>query len=644
MNSEATDRFCERGILALVLAILVFAPLATAAVRTQELIIILTLVAGIMVLWGIRLWVQESPKLLFPPICWAVLAFTGYAICRYFTCDIEYIGRLELLRVLIYAFLFFAIINNLHRQSSMQVICFTLIFLAMTLGIVAAVQWLTKVDKVPSLSALLEWWLLPQKTWYFPRAYIDRASGTYINPNHLAGFLEMLIPLAIAYTVVGRSKPLVKVFLGYAALVMIAALGMTISRGSWVATGITLFILFGVLATFSAYQRPALVLMGIIAVGSTFFIMRTEYFKERFRAAFKDGRVEWDMREMLWQSTTRMWKDHRWTGVGPGHFDYRFRQYRPPEVQLRPDRAHNEYLNLLADWGVVGAGIVASGLVIFFVGVLRTWRFVYRGEQEFKTNFSNKFAVVLGGTMGIVALLGHSMTDFNLQIPANAILAVTLMAIVSSHLRFATDKYWVGLSRAVKPLLTVLLLAVTALFLHQFLRLGREYLWLERAELKQPYSDEMIHTLSNAWRVEPKNFETCYGIGKSYCVQSSEGDENYGELATNGMVWLARGMEANPHDERNFVEMGWALDWVKRFDESEPLFWRAEELDPNGYFTLIKIARHYRYVGDFAAARTWAERSLKLKANPEVNTDAATERYLAHRELLRNALEADTFP
>ena len=63
-----------------------------------------------------------------------------------------------------------------------------------------------------------------------------RASGTYISPNNLAGFLEMILPLAIAYTLAGRMKPLMRILLGYSALVMLAGIAVTFSRGGWAAS------------------------------------------------------------------------------------------------------------------------------------------------------------------------------------------------------------------------------------------------------------------------------------------------------------------------------------------------------------------------------------------------------------------------
>src|ERR1035438_9733883 len=130
MNREALDKFFERGILALVLAILVFAPLALGAVDTPEFLVVQGLTIGVMLLWALRIWASPKSQLLWPPICWVVLAFALYAVARYLTADIEYVARQELIQVLICAFLFFAIVNNLYRQEFSQIISFTLIFLA----------------------------------------------------------------------------------------------------------------------------------------------------------------------------------------------------------------------------------------------------------------------------------------------------------------------------------------------------------------------------------------------------------------------------------------------------------------------------------------------------------------------------------
>src|SRR5476651_218369 len=98
MNREVLDKFFERGILALVLAILVFAPLAMGAVDAWAFLVVQGLTMGVMLLWAARMWFSRKPQLLWPPICWVVLAFAIYAVARYFTVDIEYVARREMIQ------------------------------------------------------------------------------------------------------------------------------------------------------------------------------------------------------------------------------------------------------------------------------------------------------------------------------------------------------------------------------------------------------------------------------------------------------------------------------------------------------------------------------------------------------------------
>jgi O-antigen ligase len=595
MNREVLDRWCERGILALVLVILVFGPLAMGAVRTLEFLIVQGLTLGVLLLWGVRVWASGRTRFLWPPICWAVVAFAAYAIGRYLACDIEYVGRQELIRILVYAFLFFAILNNLHGQEETQVVSYTLVFLAMGISCYAIYQFLTG----------------SQYVWHFSTTYAGRGSGTYISPNHLAGLLEMLLPLGLTYTLVGRFKLLTKVFLGYAALAMVAGLGVTVSRGGWVSAGCALIVLFGVLARHRTYRLPALVLMGLLIAACGFFIAKTQFFKERLKAGVDDSKnLELSVRYEMWRSAALMWRDHVWFGVGPGHYDYRFRAYRPEGVQLRPDRAHNEYLNTLADWGVVGATIVAAALGALGVGLFKSWRFVRRSETEFKSNLSNRFAFVLGAALGLLALLVHSVVDYNLHIPANAILAICLMALLSSHLRFATDRYWFTARSRGKLSASVVLVAGLAYLGYQEVRLGREYVWLKRAARAADYSAEQMTMLERAFAIEPRNFETAYSLGETNRILSLETGED--APAKKAIEWYARGIQTNPFDGYNYLRYGMCLDWLERYDESEAYYNKADELDPNGYYTAANIGWHYVQVGNYAAARPWLERSLRL--------------------------------
>ena len=607
MNREVLDRWCERGILALVLAILVFGPLAMGAVGGLQFAVIVGLTAGVLVLWVARLWLDPCPQLLWPPICWAVLAFALYAIARYLTADIEYIARHEVLRVLVYAVLFFAILNNLHRQESTQIISFTLIFLAMTIAGYAAYQFLKDTRSV----------------WGLPSPYAHRGSGTYMCPNHLGGFLEMLLPLGLSYTLVGRLKPVTKILLGYAALVVLCGIAVTVSRGSWFSTCLALVLFFSAMMFRRNHRLPALLLFVALVGAGAVYLPRSAFLQKRLNQLVTDkGKVNDDLRFALWVPAYRMWRENPWWGVGPAHFDTRFRAYRPEEVQLTPDRAHNDYLNTLADWGVVGAALVASAWVLLGAGVAKTWRFVAPSSADLGgKSGSNKFAFLLGASLGLVAILGHSLVDFNMHIPANAILCVTLMALLSSQLRFATDNYWHRPRIWARALATLVLLAAGVCLAREGWRLGAESVWLDRAERAPGFSTAQIALLKRAFAVEPTNAQTAFALGEAFRHQSQEGGEfyegqqgiDYRKLGELAMTWFDRGMKLNPWDSRNFSGYGWCLDWLERSAEAGAYFDKAEALDPNNYFNLNNIGLHYVQTGDYAAARPWFERSLRLK-------------------------------
>jgi O-antigen ligase len=603
MNRDTLDSWCERGILGLVLAILVLGPLATGAVRPLEFLIIQGLTMGVLVLWGARLWVSPRPQLLWPPICWAVVAFTAFAIGGYLTADIEYVARQELIHVLVYACLFFAVLNNLYRQESILIITCTLVFLAMAISFYAVYQFITHSPWV----------------WNIPVPHKVHGSGTYVHPNHLGGFLEMLLPLGLAYTLMGRLKPVGKVLLGYASLVLVAGILVTVSRGTYVSTTLAMVLFFSALLLHRTYRLPSLVLLVAILGAGLYFLPHSSSVQARLKPMLTGtGRVEDDTRIIMWRTAVRVWQDNVWWGAGPGHYDYRFLQYRPGDVQLRPYWAHNDYVNALAEWGVVGAALVASAWVLLGLGLRRTWPVVRGTPKDLGGGrSSSKFAFVLGASVGLAAILVHSVVDFNMHIPANAILAITLMALLSGCLRFATEKYWVTVRAWGKVLASIVMLAGLVYLGNQGWHHANEYVWLRRAARASAFSKAQAACLQKAYAADPMNADTACDIGEAFRMQSSEGGQNYPQLAEQAMEWFSRSIKLNPwgrYTQMNpWVGYGWCLDWLGRFDKSSPYFQRAEELDPNSYLTATHFGLHYVQLGDFAAARPRFERSLRLK-------------------------------
>jgi O-antigen ligase len=604
MHREDLDNWCERSVLGLVLAILIFAPLAIGAVEPWAFLVVQGLTIGVMLAWALRLWSSRKPQLLWPPLCWVVLAFAIYAVARYLTADIEYVARQEMIQVLMYAFLFFAIVNNLYRQEYAQVISFTLIFLAMGISGYAVFQYFTHSPHV----------------WNYDALYPGRGTGTFISPNNLAGFLEMILPLAVAYILAGRITPVTRILLGYSALVIAAGIVVTFSRGGWAAAALALLALLGILMCHRQHRLPALLLLVLLIGGGAVFTVK--YLTRSASYVQRVGNVldnhgptanNLDMRRDMWLAAAQMWRDNFWWGAGPAHYNYRFPAYRTEHVQLQPDRAHNDYLNLLADWGAAGGIITLAGMTLFGAGLWQTRNHVRRVEKEFKSGQSNRFAFFFGAAAGLFALALHSAVDFNLHIPANAILGVTLLALLSSNLRFATEKFWFNLRLPLKMFATLALAAAAAYLSFQEIRRTHENRWLARAEQMPNFSPERAAALARAFAAEPQNFMTAYNLGECYRTQSFDGGENSGELAKAAMQWFQRGWKLNRFYGYNYLRYGMCLDWLERHDEAGPFFNRADACDPNNYFTAANIGWHYVQGGDYAAARPWLQRSLRLQ-------------------------------
>ena len=325
------------------------------------------------------------------------------------------------------------------------------------------------------------------------------------------------------------------------------------------------------------------------------------------------GQLNDDVRFDLWEPAVKLWQEDVWFGIGPAHYNYRFRPYRPQWVQRQPDRVHNDYLNTLTDYGIVGAVLVLSAWVLLFTGVVKTWRFVRGSSGDLGGRNSNKFALVLGASAGLLAILVHSAADFNMHIPANALVAITLMAMLSGSLRFATEQHWHNARFWSKAVMTVILLAGLAYLGRQEIRHEKESRWLAEAASSSATRADQLAALEHAFAIEPTNFETAYAIGEN--LRSQAWDAADPEKLGKAMEWYKRTTSIDPYYGYGFLGCGLCLDRLDKESESWPDFDRAIKLDPNGYYTAAWVGWHYVQAGDYAAARDWFERSYRLSSD-----------------------------
>ncbi|MGE3309173.1 MAG: O-antigen ligase family protein [Limisphaerales bacterium] len=597
MDVERWDDWLERAILGLVAAALGLAVLAFGGVRIQEFLIVEGLVAASAVLWLVRIWTVRSHRLLWPPVCWAVLAFAAWAAWRTWEAEVQVVAWNEWVRIATYTTLFFVAVNNLHRQSTTQGLAWFLIGLATLLCFYGAWQFAMSSNTV----------------WGFDRGegYAHRASGSYVCPNHFAGLLEMLIPIALATVVAGRISPVGRILLAYSTLAMLAGLALTLSRGGWIAGGVGILLVLVSLARHRDYRWAALASIGVLLLIGGVASTKTRFLQKRLAAADDLNPQARNTRPMIWSAATKMWRDHPWLGVGPGHFSVRFKQYRTHWVDAEPERAHNDYLDGLAEWGLAGAAVVGTTWVLFALGGLRTLRQVRRDPGNIETKRSSRYTFVLGALCGLGALLVHSFADFNLHIPANAMVAVILLALFTGYSRYATDNDWVSSKVPWRAGISVVVAALAALLAWDCWHRGRETAGFLQGRRVRDGSNEQIEAFLEAWKVEPRNAITALYLGEAYRVRSWAGAEGYEKLAEEAHGWFQRAALLNPYDPIPLFRSGMCLDWIGRHDEAAPFYDAAVKVDPQGRITSFHVGWHHLQSGDPSKAREWFLRSIE---------------------------------
>jgi O-antigen ligase len=256
-------------------------------------------------------------------------------------------------------------------------------------------------------------------------------SGTYVNKNHYAALLEMTMPLVLAAgAAVYRAgflpharpaAPAIKAsaLMGCGAL-MLAALAASQSRMAFLGALCSLAVM-GVISITAVEQRVyrpvpigrRLLAGGAVfaAVGLLFLLVPPKALIERYGLLAGKGGEIGDARIGIWSESIPMVKAYPIVGCGLGAYESGFMRFKKVAPMFRVDFAHNDYLQILVELGLVGLAIGLALVVRIVSGVLRVALF-------HKESYGWELAVGLTGA--ITALLLHGGADFNLYIPANA--------------------------------------------------------------------------------------------------------------------------------------------------------------------------------------------------------------------------------
>ena len=396
----------------LLAALLIFAPLARGGVHGWAIgIIFLTVLTAAALYLAANIW-QGNLRWIKTPLDYPILALVCLTLLSFIFSVHRPTSILASLQLFSCIAVYYLTIHTVNSRSRIR----QLLYLVFGISLFLALFGMFKSAGLNPFP----WWEYQHQT---NAAYL---SATYGNRNHLAGWMEMSIALVLGF-IIFKEKGRTKIISLALVLLLLAALVFSQSRGGWfgmlVAFMFMSFLLYRskkvITSRWAIIIVNAVFVVGFITVSSTPVTDRVL----TAEAGFEDGSLAG--RITAWNGVVELAKANPLLGTGPGTFAVTFPKYQPAGFQANLIYAHNDYLDFTAE---LGFGLLV--IVAWMVVALYRHGLTKMGSKSTLTR-----GITLGALAGITAILVHSFVDFNLHIPANALLFTVLAALAASPKR-----------------------------------------------------------------------------------------------------------------------------------------------------------------------------------------------------------------
>ena len=356
--------------------------------------------------------------------------------------------------------------------------------------------------------------------------YGERLGGTYICPNHIAHLFQMWIPFCLVFLCIPQFGWFWRICFGYALPVFGLLIYQTQSRAGLlglIASSGMLFLLLMLRKSRRAFLLSLVIAPLLMATGIGGFWAGSAMFRDRMQPVVKvltaASKGDWedvlslDFRPMTWADSSVMFMDHPFVGFGPGNYGQVFPEYRTrlQVVRVETVHPHNEPLELLTEYGLIGAGLFVGALVSICISLIRL---IKTSKRPYHALPAAALLAALAGTFV------HGLFDFELRIFPNAlmlsILAGCVVAPIMKQKPEVSSQPSSGfrLSSALCPLTSILLLLVAGWSIQvmssAFLRVQGDRLRLSGNRT----SAEGLYKFSAA--IDPQSWPAHLGLGQVY--------------------------------------------------------------------------------------------------------------------------------
>jgi O-antigen ligase len=314
--------------------------------------------------------------------------------------------------LLTYITAYFITLASVRTRKQQRILVYVIISTAVLISIIAILK---------------RFGLTPVSFWIYPDAggishAPNSVAGVYVNRNHMAGFLEMAIPMLMILFITRQRTIETKLGLIFLVIFLLTTQAFTLSRGGWISTINAILFMAAVLLARKDYVHKKVILTigtGIIII--SLFILASLPVVERITTLTQqDPTDNISGRMRCWKGVINQIKDNPFTGTGPDTFTTAYSAWQIPGPAVLRRYAHNDYLHFIAETGILFIPVLIYTLFCFFRS----------GFQKIKSRSRQKKGIALGAMAAVFAILIHSFSDFNLNIPANAFVFTIIAGII----------------------------------------------------------------------------------------------------------------------------------------------------------------------------------------------------------------------
>lgn len=600
--------------------------------------ILLVLAAGAAVFAAMR-----NPAPVAPEALAAIAIFVGYLGWRAVHGADVYFGRVELGMALAGGLAFAIAHGGLTSVGS------RFLFLGLV-GAAAALQAVLGIAQFAfgDLTAPLGWFSNDLRAIYESR-FSTRALGLFLNPNQFSWVMGWAALFSISISCWGRITVLARIVLIYLSLVFVGADVLSGSRGGVLGllAGLVTFGAVSILAIATTLRRGRLGLslatggLLALAMGAGTLIYSTNWVT---RGRVDAMRMIGDVRAPFFEHARRQFQVAPLLGEGPGSFLYAARLYRADAESNDALFAHDDWLQTLVDYGFVGFAIALLAIGILLGGAVRRFLAVVRRRARMDDRpQSNTAAVLLGAISSSIAFCVHSLTDFNMHLPANAFLGAATLGLLAGTggLPASERRLPAVVLRAVSGLSIIALAVALGIFTwshaypdYEALRaqnsLAEGQVWpaLKHADAGLAWENrhaallaargQALYSYESALRVDDaaiKTFPPNSSGNPSLADWTPSRRKEIYEAAADA---YERALQLQPRERSYRIARAEALREVRKFDQARSQFLEAIELDPGLASPYGRYADYLHDQGQFMRALRLFDVARGLSAGEDV--------------------------